>query len=184
MVILAVTALVAATVAVIAWTQRGTEPAAVSSNPTFANLGDLADTVDRPEGAAPLFTVPTRDGEFSLARHLATDGRPVFLNLWASWCFPCRAEMPALNDAAIAHPEVLFVGVAIRDDFNAARAFADEIGIDYTIGFDVDETVNAGYPTLGMPATYLIGSDGAIVDTVFGALTEGQIEELITSVGQ
>ena len=55
---------------------------------------------------APIFSVETQEGEFSLSEHIATDGRPVFLNLWASWCFPCREEMPAIDRAAAAHPEV------------------------------------------------------------------------------
>jgi len=130
-----------------------------------------------PADVAPAFSVPTRDGgTFSLADHLATDGRPVFLNLWASWCFPCREEMPAIDAASRAHPEVAFVGVAVEDDRVAASAFADEIGISYVIGFDDGGTVDTAYHPLGLPATYLIDTRGIIVARVFGGLTADQIE--------
>ena len=88
---------IAAVIAVIAWVQRdGTEPGPVV--PDLSSLGGASPGVDDP---APDFSVTTFDGTvFSLVDHLATDGRPVVLNLWASWCVPCRAEMPAFDASA------------------------------------------------------------------------------------
>ncbi|MDX2344127.1 MAG: TlpA disulfide reductase family protein, partial [Acidimicrobiia bacterium] len=111
-----------------------------SSDTTFPDLGDLtaADpNVPAIDETAPTFSLQTLDGEvFDLAAHVASDDRPVFLNLWASWCAPCRAEMPAINTAAQRHPEVLFVGVAVKDDAESATAFVEEIGVTYTIAID------------------------------------------------
>ncbi len=122
---------------------------------------------------APLFAVPTSSGDdFSLAEHQASDGRPVFLNLWASWCFPCREEMPDLEKASQRFPGIAFVGVAIQDSRADADAFANEIGITYTIGFDTDNAVNADYEHLGLPASYIISSDGVILERIFGKVTE------------
>jgi thiol-disulfide isomerase/thioredoxin len=127
---------------------------------------------------APLFSVPTASGEdFSLAEHQATDGRPVFLNLWASWCFPCREEMPAINDASETLGDIKFIGVAIQDSRVDAEAFADEIGVTYTIGFDIENSVNAAYGPLGLPASYIISADGVILERIFGKVTEQDLAE-------
>ena len=127
---------------------------------------------------APLFSVPTASGEdFSLAEHQATDGSPVFLNLWASWCFPCREEMPAISDASETFTDIKFIGVAIQDNRVDAGAFADEIGVTYTIGFDTENSVNADYSPLGLPASYIISSDGLILERIFGKVTEEDLAE-------
>jgi thiol-disulfide isomerase/thioredoxin len=126
---------------------------------------------------APDFAVPTKDGgTFSLADHLAGDGRPVLLNLWASWCPPCRAEMPAINAAAARHPEILFVGVAVSDSSDDATAFTDDLGISYLIGFDENDEVGPAFRAPGLPATYLISPDGRIVKRILGQMTEDSID--------
>lgn len=164
-----------ATIALVAgaflWLDGKVRPAppTVPDDPAAA-LG-LVDTGPEADMPAPDFTVPTRDGgTFTLSEHLATDGRPVFLNLWASWCFPCREEMPDIDAAAKRHPEVLFIGVAVEDTRADAEAFAEEIGVTYLLGFDEDAVVVDGYRPIGLPATYLIGTDGMIAGRVFGKL--------------
>ena len=127
---------------------------------------------------APIFSVPTLDGgQFSLNEHLMSDGRPVFLNLWASWCFPCREEMPAIDAAAKAHPEIAFVGVAVQDSLNDAAEFADEIAVDYILAFDADNAIDSSYTPLGLPASYIISGDGVIVERIFGKITEDMLSE-------
>lgn len=129
---------------------------------------------------APDFEVDLIDGTpFRLSTHLEEDGRPVVLNLWASWCTPCRAEMPALDAAATAHPEVLFLGVAVEDDPTAAAGFAAEIAVSYPLAIDEAERVARRYPSPGLPATYFISTDGLIVKTVFGRLDEAQLDSLL-----
>jgi thiol-disulfide isomerase/thioredoxin len=148
---------------------------------TFADLSSLAGDAPAAEDRAPDFTVPTLDGSvFTLSEHLAEDGRPVFLNLWASWCFPCRAEMPDIDAAAQANPDVTFVGVAVQDSTPDASEFAREIGVQYVIGFDEADIVEDGYPALGMPSTYLISSDGIILDVIIGAITAEEINGFLT----
>ena len=127
---------------------------------------------------APSFSVPTASGgEFSLTEHQASDGRPVFLNLWASWCFPCREEMPAISSASETFTDVKFIGVAIQDNRTDAEAFAKEIGVSYTIGFDTENDVNVDYSPLGLPASYIISSDGVILERIFGKVTEEDLAD-------
>lgn len=132
---------------------------------------------------APLFTVEMLGGgTFALEDHIASDGRPVFLNLWASWCAPCRAEMPAIDAAADRHPGVAFVGVAVRDpDYDGVAAFAEEIDVSYTIAYDREGEVADAYPVLGMPATFLISETGLVLHRRFGQLTEDEIDGFIAT---
>ena len=128
---------------------------------------------------APLFSVETFDGgTFSLGDHLLNDGRPVFLNLWASWCFPCRTEMPAIEAASRDHTDIKFVGVAIQDpSIDDAKDFADEVGATYTMGFDTDKSVDRIYRPFGIPASYIISADGVILERIFREVTEEALAE-------
>jgi thiol-disulfide isomerase/thioredoxin len=116
---------------------------------------------------------------FSLEEHLSGDGRPVFLNFWASWCPPCRAEMPDISEAADRYPDVMFIGVAVSDDEAPARQYADEVQVSYPLGFDTTGVIEAHYPSPGLPATFLISSSGEIVRTYVGQMSPALIEELI-----
>ena len=131
---------------------------------------------------APDFAVPTADGRtFSLDEHIATDGRPIFLNLWASWCFPCREEMPAIDQSSKLNPGIAFVGVSVQDTTSEAKAFLDEIRVSYTIGFDEEGTVDSEYRPLGLPASYIISSDGVILERIFGKVTVDDLAEKFTT---
>lgn len=156
-----------------------------SSDTTYPDLGDLIENdpnVPSADEAAPTFTLDTLDGEtFDLADHLATDGRPVVLNLWASWCPPCRAEMPAIDTASQRHPEVLFVGVAVEDDPDEAAAFAAEIAVSYTIAVD-DGSVEEAYPVLGLPGTFFIDSNGTIAKSHFGLVSVDSLDDDIAEL--
>jgi len=75
---------------------------------------------------------------------------------------------------------VLFLGVAVRDDPAAAATAAQELGVTYAVGADLDGTVDAAFPSPGLPATFLIGSDGTLIGSVYGGLAPEDIEELLT----
>jgi thiol-disulfide isomerase/thioredoxin len=143
---------------------------------------DAADLAGAPgDGSpAPDFRVTFFDGtEFRLSDHLRNDGRPVFLNLWASWCPPCREEMPDLSEAAVRYPGVQFVGVAVSDDPGEARSFGEAIEAAYPLGADSDGSVDRAYPAPGLPATYVIDGNGRLVRTVFGLVTGPQVDDLL-----
>ena len=144
--------------------------------PTLADIADAEAPPHHGQMAAD-FTVMTLDGTgFTLSEHLEDDGRPVFLNMWASWCPPCKAEMPDINSASQSHEDVKFVGVAVNDDPVAATEFVTSNGIEYTIGFD-DGSVSQGYNVRGLPATFIISSDGVILEQVFGAVSLADIDD-------
>lgn len=145
----------------------------------LAEVGQLG--VAGQDERAPDFTVRLIDGStFTLSDHLATDGRPVVLNFWASWCAPCRAEMPEFDQVASEKPGLLVLGVAVQDSEANARDFAEEIGVSYPLGIDTSETVAASYRFLGLPATWLINSDGTIVRQVNGQIDADALRQMVS----
>lgn len=118
-------------------------------------------------------------GAFELATHLRDDGRPLVLNFWASWCLPCREEMPAFDTIARQRPEIFFLGVAVSDTEPEARAFATEIAVSYPLGLDTDGTIAGLYPILGLPTTLFITDDGTIATKYVGQLDQDHLNLLI-----
>ena len=176
MLMLVAAAFIAAGFLVLGGGDPAPDPASSPSDPASPAGEPPAGTRE----AAPDFALDLFDGSrFSLSGHLSGDGRPVILNLWASWCAPCRAEMPHLDEAAAARPDVLIIGVAVDDDPQAARAFGEEIGVTYPTGFDEGDRVGRRYPAPGLPATYVISADGYLLRTVFGRLTPDDIDDLV-----
>lgn len=129
---------------------------------------------------APDFSLRTFDGTtFTLTGHLSRDGRPVVMNFWASWCVPCRVEMPDFDAVASRRTDVYFLGVAVEDTEAEARAFADEAGVSYRLGLDADGAIIDRYPILGLPATWFITSEGIIAARWMGQLDQARLESLI-----
>lgn len=127
---------------------------------------------------APDFTVNLLDGgSFSLAEHVADDGRPLIVNLWASWCVPCREEMPDLSDFAVANPGTAIIGVAVEDAIDDATAFGEEIDPAYPLAFGNTE-FDESYPNFGLPVTYFLDEAGVVTTVHNGILTTETIEEL------
>ena len=126
---------------------------------------------------APDFTVPLIDGgEFTLSEQLEAERKPVVLNLWASWCGPCRTETPEISAFAEAHPEVKVIGVAVADTEDGAAAFAEEFSPAYELAFG-DAAFEEAYPRIGLPVTYFIDADGVVEDLVAGLVDQASLEE-------
>lgn len=114
---------------------------------------------------APDFTVEVIDGgTFTLSE---AEGQPLVLNFWASWCIPCRTEIPDISAFADANPDVQVVGVSYNDPEQAARDFAAEVGASYPLALGTTE-IEAAYPNLGLPATYVIDENGVVADVING----------------
>jgi len=125
---------------------------------------------------APDFTVELIEGgTFTLSE---TRGRPVVLNFWASWCDPCREEIPDISAYAESHPDVSVVGVAVTDLEEDARAFAEEIDASYPLALGTPEVEDA-YPTFGLPNTVIIDEEGVITQIYDGMVDENVLIDLV-----
>jgi len=113
----------------------------------------------------------------------ALRGRPVLVNLWASWCAPCREEMPSLQAAAkrYAH-QIQVVGVNTKDSTEAAAAFLADVGVTYPQLADLDGELLDHLRIPGLPVTVLLDGDGRVVDKHIGQLDSGTIDDLVAGV--
>lgn len=133
---------------------------------------------------APTLEGTTLDGaSFSLADHA---GKVMVLNVWGSWCAPCRAEAPALVAAAKAMPEVFFLGINSRDEDPAqAKAFVRAFDIGYPNLYDPAGSLLLGWPVppKAIPSTLVIDADGKVAARILGETTEttlkGVVEEVV-----
>lgn len=144
-------------------------------------LSGVGRAPDRAEvgSRAPALTITTFDGKtFDLADHIEGGGGPVLVNLWASWCEPCRREFPSLSAFADAHPGVTVLGVAVRDQHDLALAFVEEMEPSFLVAFDGDDTINEAYPVFSLPGTFVIDHRGIVVDIVLGELTPVRLDEI------
>ena len=114
-------------------------------------------------------------------------GRVVVLNNWASWCEPCREEIPLLVDAfGKADPsDVLFLGLNVSDEQAAATQFADETGMPYPSIVDADGALLAtipGVPAKALPSTVVIDRQGRIAARIIGPVRGSEITEITNEV--
>lgn len=140
-----------------------------------------------PAGAlapAPEFAFTTFDDQRVSSSDLA--GRAIVLNFWASWCTPCRAEMPYFERTYRAYQErgVVFVGLAIQDDPAESRVFLKELGITYPAGPDEGNEIALRYQVSGLPATVFITPDGKIARKWTGALSEQQLVAFVDEIAR
>ena len=107
-------------------------------------------------------------------------GRPVVVNIWASWCAPCRTEMPLLQDAADTYAgEAVILGVASKDDPGEAQGFLDDLGLTYPNVFDTSGEIRVALGLTAYPTTYVFGADGTIRARVNGGISEQRLAGLI-----
>jgi cytochrome c biogenesis protein CcmG/thiol:disulfide interchange protein DsbE len=132
----------------------------------------LSPLIGRP--ASP-FALPLFDGATLRLEELR--GKVVFLNFWASWCPPCRAEARLLEAAWQKYKGegVVFVGVNIQDDEARAREFLEEFGITYPNGIDRGSKIAVDYGVWGLPETFFIDREGRITYKHVGALGQDAI---------
>ena len=104
-------------------------------------------------------------------------GHPVVLNMWASWCIPCRREAPILNTSARTHAgEVTFVGIDVRDLRSDARDFLQEFHVPYVSLRDRDDTIFTKFGLTGVPETYYLDQAGRIIAHTPGPITHRTLE--------
>lgn len=110
-----------------------------------------------------------------------TGDKIAVVNVWASWCSPCRAEMPALTALSEKNSDVQFMGILTRDNLANAEVFARQIGVPYP-NF-IDDSLLLGFrntlPANAIPTTVVLDKQGRVAARVSGPVTVGGLNDLI-----
>ncbi len=134
---------------------------------TMAQAGQLQQFGERPE--APEIVLENLDGEvISLADFR---GRVVIVNFWATWCPPCRKEMPSMQRAwqELRENGVVMLAVHVGGTPDQVWEFASEFGLDFPIVIDTTSKVSRSWPMRGLPTTFVIDPGGRIAYFALGA---------------
>ena len=133
---------------------------------------------------APELSGPTLEGDVLSTADYA--GQVLVLNVWGSWCAPCRSEAPALVAAAERMPDVQFIGVNTRDlDPAPARAFVRAFDVEYPNLYDPDGALLLGFgqvPPKAIPSTLVIDEEGRVAARVLGELSESTLVGVVEDV--
>ena len=126
------------------------------------------------------FTLTDQYGE----THTFSDykGKTVFLNFWATWCPPCKSEMPDFEEASKTYEgKVAFMMVNLtdggRETVDTAKAYIEEQGYTFPVYFDTQQEAAAGYGVVSIPTTYFIDAQGGVVAYGQGALDQSALEQ-------
>ena len=113
------------------------------------------------------FEVETADGRFFSAAH---KDKVVYLDFWATWCAPCRASFPWMNEMRDKYQDqgLQIVAVSIDADQALARQFAEELGAEFEVGYDPRGEVADLFDVKAMPTSVILGKGGALLDVHSG----------------
>ncbi|MCU0307512.1 MAG: TlpA family protein disulfide reductase [Thermoleophilia bacterium] len=142
---------------------------------------DVAPVEDRTP--APAFRLRALDGGAPVTL-AAYRGTPVVVNYWASWCAPCREEMPALAAFARANPGVKVLGIAINDEPADSRRFVKKVRADYDHAIDQPGDVAQRYGVAGLPTTVVVDAEGRIATTWPGPIERADLERITARLSE
>ena len=132
--------------------------------------------------AAPAFSLNDIDGKpLTLANHR---GKVVLLNFWATWCTPCRAEIPQFVEFQNKYgPQGLqIIGISMDDDATPVRAFYQQFKMNYPVAIGTATLADSYGGVLGLPVTFLIGRDGTIAAKYVGATDLAALQKKIEAM--
>jgi thiol-disulfide isomerase/thioredoxin len=148
----------------------------------ITNVVDAPDTAGRVGSKAPDFVWVQPSGE--TMRLTALKGKPIVLNFWATWCKPCLAEMPRLEETARDNPGIAFYEIDLDEDGAKVRGFFDSLEIAHLIPLvDVGSAVARAYGLgQGVPTTFFIDQDGIVRASTLGEMNTTTIATNLSTV--
>jgi peroxiredoxin len=134
----------------------------------FAQSADQTLTPAQQPVEAPDFELPDMDGQ--MHKLSGFRGKVVVLNFWATWCPPCRYEMPAMQRAweMVKDEDIVFLAVDVGEDADTVFLFLADYPVDFPLLLDEEAKVIEAYPVTGLPTTYIIDPQGRITHRAVG----------------
>ncbi len=131
------------------------------------------------QNAAPDFTLPQLGGGSLTLSDFR--GKPTIINFWATWCPPCRRELPALQAVYSARSdEIGFIAVDVKEGVGMVEAFVKELGLTFPIALDEDGSIsNIAYEVRGLPTTIFVDANGVVAARHIGPLDEALIDSYL-----
>lgn len=125
---------------------------------------------------APDFALTDLDG--NVVRLSDFQGKVVFLNFWATWCPPCRAEMPAMEEVYQEYKDkdVVFIGIDLLESRSSVESFVEENGYSWVFTIDSTGIVAMDYMVIGIPSSFFIDEEGVISATQVGPMSKVLME--------
>jgi thiol-disulfide isomerase/thioredoxin len=123
---------------------------------------------------------PMTDGGPSL--DLATLTGPAVVNLWATWCGPCRRELPAFQEVSETRTEVRFIGIDIGEDAAKARDYLDELGVTFEQFVDEDGGLTDALGAASLPVTLVVAPDGSVATEHLGPMSVDELNDAIDAL--
>jgi peroxiredoxin len=131
---------------------------------------------------APDFQLDTLSGD--AVRLSDYRGKTVLLNFWATWCAPCRLEMPAIESRFEEHKlDLMVLGIDFDEPASDVQTFVQELGLTFTILLDPGGEVQKLYRIRGYPSTYIVDSDGVVRIQHIGVMTGDQLDGYLSQLG-
>lgn len=131
-------------------------------------------------GPAPAFSLPALDGTTLSSGELA--GRPVVLHFFGTWCEACRDSVEALAAVRSDHPEVAMVGILFRDEPATASRTAADLGLDWPLLVDTDESVARAFGVDSAPVTFFVSPAGEITGRLVGPVSRPLVERQLQRI--
>ena len=125
---------------------------------------------------APDFSAPTLDGSLQLTK---LRGQPAVINFWATWCAPCRVEMPELQAFHAAHPKIAVLAVNLGERRDLVVDWVTQLHLRFDIVLDADGTIAGRYRLRGQPSTYVVSPGGVITSIFYGPTTRQTLESAL-----
>lgn len=163
-------AIIAASIAIIGFKNPKYTANAIRSENVGTSIGEFA----------PDFELESIAG--GKAKLSDFKGKAVILNFWASWCTPCKEEMPLFENIYRSDLDIVVIGVNLQENRKNVVDFIEKFDMSFPILLDPNSEVKGLYNVFTQPVTYFINKEGKIIDKKFGPLTDEEINEKMSKL--
>lgn len=143
------------------------------------------DEAPQQEMRAPNFSLQTLDGKTVELKK--NNGKPTLINFWASWCPPCKVEMPHIQKAYEKYGDrvnFLMVNLTAMDDQTKVKQFLKEGEYSFPVLLDQTGEVSQMYQAISIPTTYIVDRNGVIINQIIGPMSEDQLSEIMEQISK